>query len=144
MSTESDPAAWAREHRACFQIGALVEMRGSDRIQVGFTLDLYAGLPMDKAPGAARAEESQRLWERLRTIVEGLVPSASPNVRLEIDPWRFAAYLRPENDMAPEVGLRARLFHGADYFSTVTDEERARQPAIERMLSAKGLRAGHW
>ena len=59
MSIESDDAAWARAHRACFQVGPLVEMRGSQKIQVGFTIDLYAALPVDKAAGAERSEGVQ-------------------------------------------------------------------------------------
>ena len=38
MSTESDDAAWARTHRACFQVLPLVEMRGNAKMQVGFIL----------------------------------------------------------------------------------------------------------
>ena len=54
MSSESDDAAWARDHRACFQVAPLIEMREKQKIQVGFTIDLYAGLPMDKTPGEER------------------------------------------------------------------------------------------
>jgi hypothetical protein len=144
MTTEPDQADWAREHRACFQVGPLVEMKGSERVQIGYTIDLYAALPRDKEPGAARAEAAQRIWERLRAVAEGLIPPDNAKARLEVEPARFAAYFRPENDMAPEVGLRARVFHGADYFAELTADERARQGAIEHMLSAQGLRAGHW
>lgn len=144
MSTESDDAAWAREHQACFQVGPLVEMRGENKVQVGFTIDLYAGLPMDKAAGAERKEESARIWDRLRSIVESLMPAEPTGARVEIEPRRLAAYLRPENDMAPEIGLRARVFHGDDYFKAVTPDERSRLSAVEHTLAAKGLRAGHW
>jgi hypothetical protein len=144
MSTESDDAAWARAHRACFQVGPLIEMRGNQKVQVGFTADLYAGLPMDKAPGDERQEESRRIWERLRAIVESLAPAEGSGIRVEIDPWRTAAYIRPENEMKPEVGLRARVFHSGDYFAATTADERARLSAAEQKLVAMGLRAGHW
>jgi hypothetical protein len=144
MSTESDDAAWAREHRACFQVAPLIEMREKQKIQVGFTIDLYAGLPMDKTPGEERRQESQRIWERLRAIVESLVPAEGSGARVEIEPWRTAAYIRPENQMKPEVGLRARVFHGGDYFTATTADERARLSAAERRLVEMGVRSGHW
>ncbi len=144
MSTESDDAAWARAHRACFQVAPLVEMREKQKIQVGFTVDLYAGLPMDKTPGTERTEESRSIWERLRAIVESLTPAEGSGVRVEIEPWRTAAYIRPENEMKPEVGLRARVFHGGDYFTATTVDERTRLSAAERKLVERGLRAGHW
>jgi len=119
-------------------------MKGNEKVQVGFTVDLYAEVPMDKGPGAERIEESARIWERLRAIVEKLVPPEGGRARVEIEPRRTAAYLRPENELKPEVGLRARVFHGDDYFASVTNEERTRLNAVEHRLAEMGLRAGHW
>jgi hypothetical protein len=145
MSTESnDDAAWAREHGACFQVGPLIEMRGKEKMQIGFTLDLYAALPEYKAVGAERLEESKRIWARLRTFVDSLTPAKDGAVRVEIEPVRTAAYLRPENEMKPEIGLRARIFHGDEYFKGVTLDERKRLSDVERRLAGMGLRPGHW
>lgn len=145
MSTESnDDAAWAREHRACFQIGPLIEMRGTEKIQIGFTLDLYAALPEYKAVGAERLEEAKLIWARLRAFLESLAPAKESTARVEIEPVRTAAYLRPENEMKPEIGLRARVFHGDEYFKAVTPDERERLSEVGRRLTARGLRAGHW
>ena len=144
MTTESDDAAWARTHRACFQVLPLVEMRGNAKMQVGFIVDLYAALPVDKAAGAERIEESKRLWERLRTIVESLRPPEGSTARVEIEPQRTAAYLRAENEMEPEIGLRARVFHGDEYFKAATPDETKRMSAVEGRLKAMGLRADHW
>jgi hypothetical protein len=144
MSTESHDATWARAHRACFQIGPLVEMRGKAKIQVGFTLDLYAALPMEKSAGEERIQESKRIWEHLRAIVESLRPGDGGTARVEIDPQRVAAYLRPENDKEPEVNLRARVFHGDEYFKAPTADERKRMTAAEGQLKEMGLRADHW
>jgi hypothetical protein len=119
-------------------------MRGGQTVQVGFTVDLYASLPQDEEPGPERIEASFRIWERLRSIVESLAPAEGSGVRVEIEPRRTAAYLRPENELKPEVGLRARVFHGDDYFAAVTSDERTRLSAAERRLAGMGLRAGHW
>ncbi len=143
-STENDDVAWARAHQACFEIAPLIEMRGGQKVQVGFTLDLYARLPVEKAPGADRGEEAQRIQERLRTLLSSLSPERGGNVRVELEPTRSAAVLRPENEMAPEVSVRARVFHGDDYFAAVTEDERARISTVDRRLAALGLRQGHW
>jgi hypothetical protein len=143
MNAELDEAAWARVNQVCFQVGPLVEMHGKEKAQVGFTLDLYAALPMDKAAGAERREESQQIWERMRGIVESLVPEGS-QARVDIEPRQTAAFFRPENKMHPEICLRARIVHGEDYWKAVTTDERARLGDVERSLAARGLRAGHW
>ena len=144
MSAEPESAAWARAHRACFQVGPLVEMRGTQKMQVGFTVDLYAAVPGDKPPGPERIAEATRIWERLRAIVESLPRADGSTARVEIEPFRVAAYLRPENEMKPEIGLRAHVFHGDQYFKPVTDDERTRLSAVARKLEGAGLRADHW
>ena len=144
MSVEPEDAAWARAHRACFQVGPLVEMQGKQKVQVGFTVDLYAALPREQVPGPERIAEAARIWERLRTIVESLAAEEGSTARVEIEPFRVAAYLRPENELKPEIGLRARVFHGDAYFKAVTDDERKRLSAVARQLEATGLRADHW
>ena len=63
---------------------------------------------------------------------------------MEIEPLRIAAYLRRENEMKPEIGLRARVFHGDEYFKAVTPDERKRLSEVERRLTGMGLRAEHW
>jgi hypothetical protein len=144
MDTEPDVAAWARAHRACFEVGPLVEMKGKEKLQVGFTLDLYAAFPTDKPDGAERLEEASRIWQRLKAIVDSLAPQEGEVARVDVEPQRTAAFLRPANDMAPEVGLQARIFHKGDYFAQVTGEERTRLSAVEKRLTAMGVRSGHW
>jgi hypothetical protein len=142
--SDSDDVSWARTHRACFEAVPLVEVRDRKQITVGFTLDLYAGLPLDKPAGPERQAEAQRIWQRLKAILESVVPAGASGARLEIEPQQAAAYLRRENELQPEIGLRARVIHGEDYFAAVTNEERTRLSALERELKAKGLQPGHW
>jgi hypothetical protein len=143
MNAELDEATWARVNQVCFQVGPFVEMRGKEKVQVGFTLDLYAALPTDKAAGTERREESQRIWERMRGVVESIVPEGA-KARVEIEPRQTAAFFRPENEMHPEIALRARIVHGEEYWKAVTADERARLGDVERNLTARGLRSGHW
>jgi hypothetical protein len=136
---DDDVIAWARAHGAAFDTEPLIEMKGAQRIQVGFTLTLYARVPMEKAQGTERREESLRILERLRAIVESLEPEAGSRARVEIEPTRPAAVVRPESGLTPEVSLRARIFHGDDYFAPVTADEGRRMSRVDRELEAKGL-----
>jgi hypothetical protein len=143
VSTGNDVAAWAKAHKACFDVEPLIEMRGSEKLPVGFTLDLYASFPMEKPPGEGRRATAAELWHRLRTILESALGEESREARVDIEPRRPAAVLRPENEMKPEVTLRARVVH-LKTFETVTPEDRQRMSAFEKKLAAMGLRAGHW
>ena len=137
--TTDDDVAWARAHGAAFDTEPLIEMKGSERIKVGFTLTLYARVPMEKAQGAPRREESREILGRLRAIAESLQPESGSRARIEIEPTRPAVALRPESGLAPEVSLQARIFHGDDYFAPVTPEEGKRMSRVDRELEAKGL-----
>lgn len=145
MSTEQDATAWAQAHQASFEIDPLIEMRGAEKIQVGFTLDLYALLPLESGPGPERRQSGAAVWEQLRTILESVLPQEGGSAaRLEIEPRRTAAVLRPENQMQPEVTLRARIFHAEDLWKAVTPGDRAALEAFSKKLVAVGLKAGHW
>ena len=141
---DSDIAAWAKDHRACFEIAPLLERRGGAMIRIGYTLELYASLPMDKTPGTERREEAARILERLREIAESLEPAEESGARVEIEPPRTAAFMRPSNDMQPEVLLSARIFHSDDYFKAVTPDEKDKLALVDKKLTAMGLRRSRW
>ena len=143
MTSEFDIAAWARTHKACFEMTPLTEMRGSERIQVGYNVDLYALLPMDKAPGEERTAAGAEIWNRLKAIVEEATTEGGA-ARFEVEAARVGAIMRQQNDLQPEINLRARVFHAADYFAAVTNEERDRVPAFEKRLTTLGLKPGRW
>jgi hypothetical protein len=141
VSTDNDTAAWAKAQQACFETEPIVEMRGSEKVAVGFVLSLYARLPMDVPPGEARRTASAALWERLRRILDQALEGGAAEV--DVDPPKTAAVLRPENEMIPEVALRARVRH-KEAFQPLTAGEREGMAAFEKKLSALGLKAGHW
>ena len=60
-----DVAAWAGAHGASFDVAPLVEMVKGRQVQVGFTLGLYARLPVESGPGPEReaAAVTRRLTE---------------------------------------------------------------------------------
>jgi hypothetical protein len=68
-----DVAAWARAHEACFEMAPLVELVKGRKVQVGFTISLYARLPLDKPAGEERRKDAAKVLEGLREIVESLV-----------------------------------------------------------------------
>ena len=144
MTTETDNEAWAQAHHACFELTPLVEMRGSERIQVGFNVDLYARFPMDKERGDARTHAAVQIWTQLRTLPAAAASGGKGDFRMEVDQMRPGAIMRQENKLEPEVNLRGRVFHAEHYFSAVTEEERARLPSFEERLRTLGLRVKTW
>ena len=103
--------------------------------------------PIDASQGRPRPPERREagaaLWEKLRSILESALAEGSGDARVDIEPMRAAAVLRPENEMQPEVALRARVVH-PETFQAVTPGERDKIAAFEKKLVAMGLRAGHW
>lgn len=142
--SDTEWAEWAREHRAAFEVAPLMEVRGGERLQVGFTLSLYAAAPMEKAPGHDRQEAAQQLWEELRTLAQSAVPEDERvGARAELEP-PHAALLRPENEFKPEVGLTWRIFHADEYLQAVTAGDRERLAHLEKRLLAMGLKQKAW
>lgn len=73
--SEVDIATWARLHKVCYEVAPLIEMDKDQKVQVGYTLDFYARLPVDKPPGPERREAAVKIWERMREIVQSFAPS---------------------------------------------------------------------
>ena len=139
----ADVAGWARANQACYEVEPLVESEKGRRVQVGFIVRLYARLPVEEGPGTGRHEAAGRIWEGLREIAQSFAPAEEGRARVEIEAPRSAAFLRPENEMHPEIALTARVFHD-DYFAEVTGDERERLSAVTRRLTELGLKQGHW
>jgi hypothetical protein len=144
VTSEIDIAEWARAHKACFEMTPLTEMRGSERMQVGFNVDFYALLPMDKPPGEERRKAGAEIWQQLKTILETATREGSKQARMEIEQQRVGAIMRQQNDLQPEINLRARVFHADEYFAAVTADERERLSGFEKRLTAMGLKPGRW
>jgi hypothetical protein len=133
---------WTREHRVAYELSALLEMSGGERVQSGFSLSLYAAAPMEKAAGQERQEAGRQLWEELRSLAEAAVPAGDRSARVELEPPRTAV-LRPENELKPEVVLTWRIFHsGAP--TPVTADERDRLALVEKRLAVLGCKRGRW
>ena len=140
--TDADWVAWTREHRVAYELAPLLEARAGDKVQSGFTLTLYAAVPMDKPGGAERQEAGRQLWDELRALAEAAVPPEDRKARMELDPPR-TALLRPENEFKPEVGLTWRIFRPGEP-APATAEDREALASLEKRLTALGLKRGRW
>src|SRR5262245_5936023 len=105
---------WARAHRVAYEIAPLVEMRGGEKLQVGFTLSFYAEAEAELAPGAADSAASETLMQELATCAEAALAAEERVARTEPDP-ESAVMMRPENELKPEVCLSWRIFHKDEY-----------------------------
>jgi hypothetical protein len=137
---KSDLAAWARDHEVCFELGPLVEMVKGRRVQVGFTLGLYARLPLKTGPGPEREAAARAIWERLREIAQSLAPRKGSRARVEVEGPRAAAFFDPGGRLLPEIAFNARVSHGDDYFAEATAGEEERLRSVTRRLTEMGLK----
>ena len=133
---------WARKRRVSFEIQPLTELRGGEKLQVGFALSLYAEAPMDKAPGTERRAAGEALKQELLELVEDAFPK-SDVARAELEP-AHTAVLRPENELKPEVSFTWSIFHKDDYLRPVTADDRESLSGLEKRLTERGLKRGHW
>jgi hypothetical protein len=134
-----DVSAWAKAHAACFEVEPLIELLLGRRVQVGFTISLFARLPMDEQARAERWTRAAEIRATLRQLLESLAPAEGGRARLEIEPRRAAVTLSPEGEMQPEIAVNGRVFHGDEYFAEVTEGEEKRVYEVTRRLTEMGL-----
>jgi hypothetical protein len=144
MSIDAAEArAWAEKNKAAWELCPLVEMLRGERVQVGFELELYARIPSGMGD-EERQEAVVAIWDRLRQIAESIAPEEPAHARLEVEPFDAAGRLRPETGFAPEVLLKARIFHASDYFEPASADERQGLRPLEDRLRELGLRPKCW
>ena len=139
-SVGSDVTAWAEAHGASFEVAPLVEMVRGRQVQVGFTISLYARLPLETRPGPERVAAAAEIWEALREIAQSLAPRVGARARVDVEAQRPAAFFAPEGKMLPEVAFTARVFHGDEYFAEVTVSEEQKLRAVTGQLTEMGLK----
>ena len=142
MGSESDVAAWAKTHGAGFEVAALIEQVRGRRVQIGFTVRLFARMPMDERPQKERWAEALEIRDRLVQILQSLAPAPGGRGRLEIEPFRSAATLDPARELEPEISVVGRVFHGDDYFAEVKESERTKVYEGVRRLTELGIPEG--
>jgi hypothetical protein len=141
--SDAEWAAWAKEKKVAYEVGPLVELRGQDRVQVGFTLSLYGALPPDD-PAGTRREASRRLKDEMRAFLEKEITPGEGAARTEWQASGTEIVMRPQNELRPEVGVTLRIFHADEYMKSVTAGEREGLSRFEKRLTEKGIRQGHW
>lgn len=143
--SDTDSVEWARAHRACFETEALIEMVGGHRSQIGFTLQMFASVPMELPPGDERRKAGAEILAKLKSLLDQAVAESAvggADARVEIEPDR-GVVMRPDNKMEPEVTLRARVEHSSAA-KPVTAGDKDAMSAFTRKLTAMGLKAGRW
>jgi hypothetical protein len=140
----AETRAWAEKNKAAWEVCPLVEMHRGERVQVGFELSLYARIPTETAAGEDRQDAVVAIWDRLCQIAESIAPAEPARARLEVEPFDAAGRLRPETGFAPEVLLKARIFHASDYFEPAEADERKFVRPLEERLHELGLRQKCW
>ena len=142
-----DPAEcsrWAQQVKAAWEVTPLIEMERGAQVRVGFELSLFARVPLDVPEGPEREAAVLALWDRMGELAESLLPLAGADGRLDVDPFEAAARLRPETQFAPEIMLKARLFHGSSLLEPSQPGDRERLRPLEARLHELGLKPRSW
>jgi hypothetical protein len=136
--TEVDVAGWSRARAVVYELGSLMEMVDGKQVQVGFTISLYARLPLEKPSGPARQAETVEIRERLREIVDSLAPPEGSRAAVDFEGPR-AAVVFESGRADPEIVVTARVFHRADYFTEASLEEEIRFRRVTARLAEMGV-----
>lgn len=109
-----DLQRFARVHHLHFDVAPEVVFRGTDRINVGYIVRLWAVHEKGAraTPGCSMCLD---LVKTLRRIAEHVLPPADRPTAAALDPYRPALYESGVVPGADEVSLEIRLHHRRDY-----------------------------
>jgi hypothetical protein len=140
VTASNDPLpAFIRDHRVHFDVTQEITFRGSERLEVGYVIHLWALHPKGARalPGCAKCEE---LVARLREIALAVVPAGPrPTVPL-VEPFEHALYDSKDVPGADEVMLSMRLAHREEYAASVDACEERCLKEIRTKLESLGVR----
>jgi hypothetical protein len=134
-----DLAEWVEAHAPSFELAPLVELVKGRQVQVGFTLSLYARLPMGKVSAEQQRAAAEEIRRHLREIIQSFAPPQESRAGVEIDTPR-GVVIEPEGRREPEVAVHARVFHRDDYFAETTVGEEKRVHDATRRLTEMGFK----
>ena len=142
--TEAEWQEWARLHKACWEIGPLVDMHEGQKLQVGYEFNLFAQFPPEVKGPEARRQAFPEIHARIKELCEQVFPSEASVARFELAPIETSVKLRPETEFAVELQRTVRVFHKQEYFQGVAGDSRQRLAPLEDRLKAFGLKPGSW
>jgi len=134
---------WIQDHRVCWERASRLELRGHQRIQVGFDVTLFARHEQTHtdAPGCT---ECYRQYQQLREIAGLVLPKGIHPTQCAFSAFDASHHLRPETRWAPEVQLTIEITHRTDTFGDVDDDERRCGAEIQEALRRLGVRPRVW
>jgi len=138
--SDAECVEWARAHRLAYEITPLIEMRGGERMQVGFNFSLYAEVAEEDAEDTAAGEA---LKQEMEAFVQDALAIEARVAQVEPDPERIVV-TRPENQLKPELCLAWRIVHKEEYLTPVTSQDRERLAQLEQRLRQLGVKWSHW
>jgi hypothetical protein len=139
--SEAEWVAWAKAKRAAFQVAPLLESVQGERLQVGFSITLYAAAPLEAAPGSERRAAIEKLRDEIQELADDVAPPEQRTARVQLE-QSARVVLRPENEFRPEVDLTLHLFPRGASGSAVGARDRERMSQLEKRLLAFGVKQG--
>jgi hypothetical protein len=142
MITEHAVRQCVREHQVCWEVAPINEMRGHDRIQVGYELRLFARhAARNTSPGSMAA---RTLHEKMSAVAAFVAPSECRPSRCEIAPFDASFHMRPESQWQPEVQLTVRIIHEEGYLRAIDACETRCAREIAARLHGLGAQEKAW
>jgi hypothetical protein len=129
--SNSETGKWVAEHHCTYDIQPVVEMEKGAASQVGFELSVHAELPVGEALTPELAREVDAIRDRLRDILESLIPSDT-KAHIERVPFRRAFRFMHGSGKHPMVTQTLRVFH-PDYAAVRPDDRKKFAPTENRL-----------
>lgn len=128
----------ARAHHVHFDVGPEVVFRGTERINVGYVVRLWAVHEKGARamPGCSLCRD---LVKNLHRIAEAVLPARDRPTATALDPYRPALYESGVVPGADEVSLEIRLHHRDDYALPIDACEERCLREIRAALRALGV-----
>ena len=140
-TTDDEWREWTRKHRVRYEVRPLLAMQGDTRVQAGFELELFAGLPPMKA-GEPREPAIREVMKGLGDLARLVFPFDSKVARVELAPSHGLAQMSRETGFRPEVRRSVKVVHREDVWRSVEEGERDKLIPFERRLKELGVKAG--
>ncbi len=129
------------KHTVRYEVWPHYELRGDDRVIVGFDLELrgtHSHGTSRLSPGCPFCTET---FADLRRIAEWILPKEERPSEYDLPP--FDQSLRSSGKGVFEVVLQIKIEHRHDFLGPVDDCERRCLTEMEHSLAELGVRGGH-
>jgi hypothetical protein len=134
----TDQQQFVRDNQVRWWAYPIFEKVRGERVPVGYELELSAVFDSRRQGFHSNGPASSRLFCRLKTLAEKLLPDKLGGTRIDILPFDHSVHLDPNRDLRPRVLLKLQIIHAANYFQPASASEAHCLHELEIALSSLG------